>query len=330
MSVHKGKKMMSAISAFNDGTKNSQTAIEKAALTLGRQKRELGEMHFQSILDYTNQIRNMDTIKVADIFQYNPDSTLKDRSLKSFLIYMGVALDKDNAPIYDEYMPIIRKTLVTQSLLAFTNRPLPLVFSSQHCEFRHIQRTGRPLAYDTQDAQWSMMAGLFMAMTLPNVMSEQKKDTLPFALPHEKGLFLGHALACADYNFYPLEFIIAKFSKHNNAATLHGYEPGKHIVTQPDFSPRCFLKILTFVGDTDLHRDQRALQERFQDIFKRPETTRAFNILINTYVSLMRLNEGEAKDILATLDAFENLYKTPEWNRVNSYGQKHLPSRDLN
>jgi hypothetical protein len=272
----------------------------------------------------------MDAVKVVDIFDYNPQSTLKNRELRSFLIYMGVALDENDAPVYDEYMPIIRKTVATNFLLSFTNRPLPLVFSSQHCEFRHIQRTGRPLSYDSNDAQWTMVTGLFMAMTLPSVMFVQKKNVLPFVLPHEKGLFLGHASACADYNFYPLEFIIAKYSKDKNIATLHGYEPGKHIVTTPKFSPKCFLKMLTYVGDVDLHRDQRALHDNFKDIFKRPETTRAYNALINAYASLMPFNEGEAKDIIATLSAFDALYKMYEWNRVNAFGKKHLPKRDLN
>ncbi len=327
MSAHEGKKISTAIDAFNKSTMSDPDRSPIVLIAHTLQRRSLGEKHFQQMYDHLNESRKVAIVKVAEEFSYNPDAPLSERNLSLFLCYMSVN-SRQGQTIYDEYGPQITQVKMTNNVLAYTNRTLPVIFSSQHTEFRFVQRTGQKLDYASDDSQWAMITALMMAMTIIEPMHDAGKMHTAIALPYTNGLYLGHASRCRSESFYPQEYVMAVHGGPGRKSMLHGIMDGTATLTKPDWSPQTVLKINTFISDREFHRDQTELYDQFLTVFRDRRTLNVYNYMINSYVNLL----PETKvfnDLQWVKGKFQEIYASPAWASVTRHAQKHLPRLDL-
>jgi len=328
VSVHEGKKIIQAIEEFNKSGIPDPDRSPIALIAQTLQRRELGEKHFAQMHDFINNTRKAAIIKVAEDFGYDPAQPLSKRNLHMFLCYMSTN-SRDGEAIYDEYGPQIMQIKLMNNMLAYIHRSIPVIFSSQHTEFRFIQRTGEKLDYASDDSQWAVMTALMMAMTIIEPMHAEKQTYTPIAFPYANGLYLGYAARCHREDYYPQEYVLAVHGEAGKKSMLHGIKDGLRVITEPDWSPQTQLMINTFISKREFHSDQAELYDSFLKFFREPRALRAYNYLINSYTNLMPGTQAESNDLQWLKEQFQAVYKSPVWASVTKFAQKHLPRPDL-
>lgn len=154
--------------------------------------RPLGHKHFEQAK--TQLQKMMEAAKEAtvsahltDTQEANPAQKLEDRRLSFSLVYMTVSLNDE-----DILVPVSIRGLISQEMGLYCTYGLPLRVSSQHLEFRHIQRTAEPLNYHSGDFKYALAFSLAMSAVLERTMTKDSPP-VPCLIPHTSGVFLGVA-----------------------------------------------------------------------------------------------------------------------------------------
>jgi len=311
MSVHDGKKAARSLFAFNDtaAAPGEEGPIARIAKTL--QKRPLGEKHFAQAKDYLDRIHAAAEIKIMDNYNYNPQSSLADRRLELALAYMGIVKNEDGEALYDQYAPTLLDAKIQQNVLSYTQRPMPVVFSSQHTEYRFIQRTSEPLKYDSDEFIYTLSSALTMATAIAPIMHKAGRRQVPIALPDTEGLYLGSAIITDKGEFDPIECVIAVANAGSkNGPVLHGLADDKRIITQAHWEPRSYLKIQTFIAKRDF------------------KIANAFTSMINSYANCLPPTPEVQRDLNYLIQGFSDIIDSDLWDKVNKYGESYLPDYD--
>lgn len=314
MSVHQGKKLASAILAFNETQKaNGKTPIERLAKTA--MTRRLGAKHFDQARAYMNGLRNAAGLKIQENLDDNPRAW----ELNFFMMYMGLQKAGDQAA-YDFYVPMAINMNVTRDLGAFRHRSMPLVISSQHTEFRFVQAGNGALDYASDDFQYAMSVGLAMAKYAPEILREIKKPGMPVILPYGKaGWLLGSAYACNPADFYHDQFFIGSMDKDGKPFSIGFNEHAK-----PAWSPASYISIHTFLPAVKFSDAQDALQEKLLSLLATREALEAHNILINEYINGIKSGNPRASVALTDLGiGMRKLMRSKEWIAANAASEKH-------
>jgi hypothetical protein len=327
MGIQDGKKASQAVREFNQNFGNVDgdvTAIDRLACVL--QNRNFGEKHFEQGQACFEKMRAAAQIKVVDQYSYNERAPLNSKKLELGMCYMGIQQGQDGEPLEDQFVPTLLRAVMTPSFLSFSQRALPLFFSSEHIEYRFLQRTGKPMEYDSNDFQRTIAAGLMLAITQVRLMNE-KQLVIPTVLPVSDGLYLGHAAACSMKSFYPTDYIISSRNEQTGESILSGVaQDGKKIISKPELSPQSYSNLLTFVSRADLYPDQQELYEQFNEAFTGPDVDDAYTILVNHYSNCISLKPNDAQKVKSLLDKSLEIIKGPLWKQVNNRSKSHVPS----
>lgn len=270
----------------------------------------LDEKDFKAARKYTKALRNAALIPAVNI-----DTNHGNNIMHLSSIYMAVAHSMQHeTPDYDEYVPAVSTTYIAPDAVLHTSRGLPIHFSSQRIEDNFEQGGLGRLDYGDGDFINSLAAGLVIARHMGIRLDVEKKASLPVAVPHLDGLFLGSAFACD-----PKLYLAQSFTTATKASGKFKYEYNdRTTMDAPMWTPRAYLNLHTFVPEKDFVSSAQAdLHGTFMDdVFYARGAEKNFSAFLNAYCAsdyLVDLNE--ARKSLSFVDRLaQKVLTSPAWD----------------
>lgn len=315
MGLQDGKKNVESIQAFNAKSREifgTASPLEMVARTI--QKNLLGEKHFDQIEALINSMRDAAKIKAFDDFIYNKKAPLKNRKLEHLMCYMVTYKGGEGNLKADNFCPTFANTILTRDSLSYSQRPLPMILSSDHVETKHIEHTSKTLDYNGDDFHCALSCSLPFAIAHTRIMAENNAEYMPTVIPTKDGFYSGHAFMCHDQDFYPLQSIASLHKAPNGKPALHGQDAKAPI--KPRWSPQSYSYIQTLVSRNDFYPRQEELFEILHEkTTKNPVFKEVMINFISDYTNNMpkRISAKDEKVMMDLADTLCAVMRTKLW-----------------
>jgi hypothetical protein len=314
MSVHEGKKIVSALEAFNANRliRADVTSLLTVALRGGGiMPRHIDRLHQALDKEVAALPANFGVVRP------------REKGV-GFIMYghMVINQDADGSLLHDQYTPNIVSYVMGRQAFERDQVLLPITFNSQHTAFRFIQRTSSALDYKSDE--------FFMAITHATVMMQalSRKDKpstpVPMYIPHDAGLFMGYAENMPDDTYL----------RHTDVAKRHGKRVNTtHIVAdekiQP-FIPSMRTVVKTFISKDDMSPNKRAVWEMLGELFKGPENEAAVKTALTTHgIGNHDVSPEQIKNLEILFDKIRTAMESAPWQQLGRHAARdgHLPQR---
>ena len=314
---YKTQKIAAQIKSFN----NSPEAMNLTNVFGALNHRALGHKHFEQAK--THILKMMEAAGDAIVSRHfrnsqelNPSQKLQDRVLDFSLIYMTV--NKSDEEILT---PISMRGLIGHETAILCTRELPLRLSTQHLEFRHIQRTCEPLVYHSDDFKYAIAFSLGLSAVLAKKMVPGS-EPVPCLIPHTDGVFLGVAEHRGD------------FWSETHAGFRHYDKNGPFVgmIAGSVYGSPVTIELKTSLGRHEISKRQTELRERLLlPGFPNCDNVMARGMDIH---ALCAMHEGipqREKDAWHIMcDRLETVVDTPLWREEGQIALRNLKRHEYN
>lgn len=314
MSIYEGKKIVSALQAFNAKKvlQTDVTSLLSVALRSGGiEARHIARLH--QALE-----REVDALPA----NFGVMPPLGDKRTKHITYgYMDINRDVDGAHRYDQYTPKMVSYTITKHAFMRNQTLLPLSFNSQHTAFRFIQRTSKVLDYKSDGFFDAMVYGTIMMQALSK---RALTSPIPMFVPHEDGLFMGFAESMPADTYR---------RQHDHAARRGKRVDINQFTADPKvqpYLPMSRIVIQTFLSKDDMNPAKLALWQKLSDFMREPERQPALHKSLSCHiVGNYDVTPEMAKNIDQLQEDLRDIMSSPEWARVARYARQngHMPAR---
>lgn len=315
MSIMEGKKIVSALEAFNGNRiiRSDATSLLSVALRAGGiQKRHIDKLH---------DVLKREVAAIPTNF-----GLVRPRNFGGceFISYGHMVVNKDaqGGLLYDQYTPNIVSYAIIKSDYTRRHTLLPISFNSQHTAFRFIQRTSRVLDYQSDEFADSLAFATLAMQALSR--KPQPAAPIPMFVPHKQGLFMGFAEAMPEDTY----IIHSEHTKRRGKRVEVKNFDTSNARIQP-FIPTSRTVINTFLSKDDMNPQKFALWEKLYTLMSEPELDITFaRALVCHTTGTYMVTPEHVKELEKLQDIFIEAMASPEWTRVASSAQKngHIPT----
>lgn len=316
MSAYEGKKIVSAMEAFNKNKiiQTDVTSLLGVALRSGGiTNRHIDKLH-QALLG------EVETLP-ANFGVTRPRRT---RSGTAFLFYghMMVNRDVDGSFSYDQYTPNIVSYSIEPKKFLRNHVLMPISFNSQHTAFRFIQRTAKVLDYESDEFFTSILFANTMMQALRGHVPPSTKP-FPMFIPHKNGLFLGYAEPMPEGTYRRELDYGYRHGKHFN--TVHLTAPTK---AQP-YVPEMRVVVKTFVASDDMAPEKRRVWKKLYGLIENEDHKEAFETSLSTHIVEHTNLSEKAKGLESLFADMREIIGSRDWNHLAraAYRNGHIPDR---
>lgn len=266
MGKYEAKKASAAIQAYNAlvQASGSPSAIINAAQTL--LKRPLGEKHFEQV---KAEITRRENVGLVNVWNLSLDHNVANLKQRTFL-YRNLQLAPAKV-MTGAYLPEVETLNLRQDEVTFCSRVLPIVFNSDHIEFRYLQRTAALTPYESKTFAATMILGTIIAnLNGAAVNGKGEVMALPVMLPDEKGMYLGFSCAYEEKDTFDPRLKIGGGRFERGGHNPHYFACGDgtnqpRLPSNPPASRAC-LSINTFISKNEMSSVQRVVGDKMQSI----------------------------------------------------------------
>ncbi|MGB4100327.1 MAG: hypothetical protein WBK91_00240 [Alphaproteobacteria bacterium] len=278
--------------------------LDKIVSTLDTRK--LGEKHFnfarEHMLATIEAAKEKILWEFRDSADHNPHTSLKNRRLDLYLIYMSV-VKQDLA----DYIPAIQRVSILPDSAVFHDRHIPMRLRAQHLEFRHVQRSAQPLEYHNPPFRFGTAFSLLLSKTLEEQIPADSQGEIPIAIPQPNGMFLGSARRVDPVNY---THITSLYVIHDEKE-----KKSRKSMIASEWTPSVEITAKTYVHGRDLFYNQRLLHQELIGFYENPQKAHAICRFIDAYAVGQTdiLSPPEVNDLDTVLGSLKRITQSKVW-----------------
>ena len=217
------------------------------------EKRKLGHRHLDDAFHVLKKIheQNYDLA----FYRYLQDTKDRARNVKERLVYSSIILMGAITDSTKYFVPISCMERYAHDEIIIITRSLPIRLKYSHLQDRYGQRTGKPLAYNSENIFNVLVFGTTLLRAYEHYFQGDKQKPRTILIPDENGFFIGKVELVSDSMDHAL---IPKFT----AAICNSTGTSVNFTNIGTWIPQHEARLFTYVDKNLFTSTQHELYER--------------------------------------------------------------------